>query len=89
MEFLGNEYHFIVLIIIFKIIYNISDFLISELKYPAEKCTQQFRELCENCTINGYLYCLHEGCRLYKCSINQSNELVVLTDGDNVTEANT
>ena len=37
-----------------------------------------------NSTITAYLYCLHEGCRLYKCSINRSNELVVLMDGDNV-----
>ena len=37
MEILGNEYHFIVLIIIFKMMCNISDFLISELKYPASK----------------------------------------------------
>ena len=54
MEFLSNKYHFIVLIIIFKMIYNISDFLISELKYPAEKCTQQLRELWENCTKTHY-----------------------------------
>ena len=37
MEFLDNVYDFIVLIIIFKMIYNIADFHISELKYPFSK----------------------------------------------------